>query len=143
MDRGAWWATVRGVAKSRTRLKRLDTQCLPPPSLSLSLSLSHTYAQMKSIFLKVKSVVFFYQLREAGVGIGQEYKQAMGTPGDSWVFFLKEANWKEKKGKGWGLREVMRKGREESGAEKAGDLGRNGSRRGRRRKLVTPRFSVS
>ena len=92
---------------------------------------------MKSIFLKVKSVVFFYQLREAGVGIGQEYKQAMGTPGDSWVFFLKEANWKEKKGKGWGLREVMRKGREESGAEKAGDLGRNGSRRGRR-KLCQP-----
>ena len=22
MDRGAWWATVHGVAKSRTRLKR-------------------------------------------------------------------------------------------------------------------------
>ena len=25
MDRGAWWATVHGVAKSRTRLKRLST----------------------------------------------------------------------------------------------------------------------
>ena len=24
MDRGAWWATVHGVAKSQTRLKRLD-----------------------------------------------------------------------------------------------------------------------
>ena len=23
MDRGAWWATVHGVAKSQTRLKRL------------------------------------------------------------------------------------------------------------------------
>ena len=23
MERGAWWATVRGVAKSQTRLKRL------------------------------------------------------------------------------------------------------------------------
>ena len=23
MDRGAWWATVHGVIKSRTRLKRL------------------------------------------------------------------------------------------------------------------------
>ena len=23
MDRGAWWATVHGVAKSRTRLKQL------------------------------------------------------------------------------------------------------------------------
>ena len=26
MDRGAWWATVRGVEKSRTQLKRLSTQ---------------------------------------------------------------------------------------------------------------------
>ena len=25
MDRGAWWTTVRGVAKSQTRLKRLST----------------------------------------------------------------------------------------------------------------------
>ena len=25
MDRGAWWATVHGVSKSRTRLKRLST----------------------------------------------------------------------------------------------------------------------
>jgi len=25
MDRGAWWATVHGVAKSQTRLKRLST----------------------------------------------------------------------------------------------------------------------
>ena len=24
MDRGAWWATVHGVAKSQTRLKRLS-----------------------------------------------------------------------------------------------------------------------
>ena len=25
MDRGAWWATVHGVTKSRTRLKQLRT----------------------------------------------------------------------------------------------------------------------
>ena len=25
MDRGAWWATVHGVAKSQTRLKQLST----------------------------------------------------------------------------------------------------------------------
>ena len=25
MDRGAWWATVHGVAKSQTQLKRLST----------------------------------------------------------------------------------------------------------------------
>ena len=28
MDRGAWWATVRGVAESRTRLKQLSTQSI-------------------------------------------------------------------------------------------------------------------
>ena len=26
MDRGAWWATVHQVAKSRTQLKRLSTK---------------------------------------------------------------------------------------------------------------------
>ena len=26
MDRGAWWATVHGVAKSQTQLKRLSMQ---------------------------------------------------------------------------------------------------------------------
>ena len=26
MDRGAWWATVHGVAESQTRLKQLSTQ---------------------------------------------------------------------------------------------------------------------
>ena len=29
MDRGAWWATVRGVAKSRTVLKRLSMHMTP------------------------------------------------------------------------------------------------------------------
>ena len=28
MDRGAWWAAVHGVAKSRTRLKRLSSHQL-------------------------------------------------------------------------------------------------------------------
>ena len=34
MDRGAWWATVHRVAKSRTQLKRLSThtQCPQGPS---------------------------------------------------------------------------------------------------------------
>ena len=29
MDRGAWWATVRGVPESRTRLKQLSTASIP------------------------------------------------------------------------------------------------------------------
>ena len=28
VDRGAWWAVVHGVAKSRTRLKRLSKQAM-------------------------------------------------------------------------------------------------------------------
>ena len=45
-DRGAWWATVHGVAQSRTRLKRLSSSTsfhslfLHPPNLP-PLSLSH------------------------------------------------------------------------------------------------------
>ena len=35
MDRGAWWATVHGVAKSRTRLERLSTHA--PVCLSFHL----------------------------------------------------------------------------------------------------------
>ena len=31
MDRGAWWATVHGMAKSQTRLKRLCTHAMPQP----------------------------------------------------------------------------------------------------------------
>ena len=32
MDRGAWWATVHGVAKSGTRLSQLSTQPTMPNS---------------------------------------------------------------------------------------------------------------
>ena len=31
MDRGAWWATVHGVAKNQTRLKRLSTDACSNP----------------------------------------------------------------------------------------------------------------
>ena len=34
MDRGAWWATVHGVAQSRTQLKRLSTRAWPRMFLS-------------------------------------------------------------------------------------------------------------
>ena len=40
MDRGAWWATVHGVAKSQTRLKQLSKHaCAHPHSTCLHLSL--------------------------------------------------------------------------------------------------------
>ena len=44
MDGGAWWAAVRGVARSQTRLKRLSTHadthlyCLDQCSLKFSAS---------------------------------------------------------------------------------------------------------
>ena len=34
MDRGAWWAMVHGVTKSRTQLKRLSTRTNAPDQLS-------------------------------------------------------------------------------------------------------------
>ena len=43
MDRGAWWATVYRVAKSRTRLKRLSIQS----SLGLWISLFWTFIWME------------------------------------------------------------------------------------------------
>ena len=36
MDRGAWWATVHGVTKSRTRLKQLSTK--PTTGFSTSVT---------------------------------------------------------------------------------------------------------
>ena len=36
MDRGAWWATVHGVAKSGTRLSQLSTQPTMPNSQGYS-----------------------------------------------------------------------------------------------------------
>ena len=41
MDRGSWWATVHGVAKSRTRLKRLSS------SSSSSSSPIYTHRQIQ------------------------------------------------------------------------------------------------
>ena len=38
MDRGAWWATVHRVAKSRTRLKQLSTQPCREPTIILKTS---------------------------------------------------------------------------------------------------------
>ena len=57
MDRGAWWATVHGVAQSRTRLKRLSTHawsrmflsCFSPWQLSLILQ-KLTFGELRSVF---------------------------------------------------------------------------------------------
>ena len=37
MVRGAWWATARGIAKNRTKLKQLST-CTIKQSLAIGLS---------------------------------------------------------------------------------------------------------
>ena len=44
MGRGAWWATVHGVAKSQTQLKRLSTQASfeRQPRLFASLFFTHS-----------------------------------------------------------------------------------------------------
>ena len=36
MDRGAWWFTVHGVAKSQTQLKKRSTKAYTPKSVSFT-----------------------------------------------------------------------------------------------------------
>ena len=47
MDRGAWWATVRGVAKSQTQLKR-----------GLAVTATHCYGLRKG-FLDLRACLLF------------------------------------------------------------------------------------
>ena len=44
MDRGAWWATVHRVAKSRTRLKRLGRHTRPSTCVLVRLPSGLTYS---------------------------------------------------------------------------------------------------
>ena len=51
MDRGAWWATVRGVTKSRTRLKQLSMSIIKSASqVNFSVSSILSY----SVYIGVK-----------------------------------------------------------------------------------------
>ena len=47
MDKGAWWATVHGVAKSRTRLRDFTSLCLNNTKLTEDLLsiLTHTHTE--------------------------------------------------------------------------------------------------
>ena len=45
MDGGAWWATVHGVAKSRTRLKRLSSSSSTPQKESYDQPRQHIRKQ--------------------------------------------------------------------------------------------------
>ena len=68
MDRGAWWATVHGVAKSRTRLSDLafspgvllKVPVPVPPPFSLCLSLLFPCPSFSSLFLLFKSCEFIH-----------------------------------------------------------------------------------
>ena len=52
MDKGAWWSTVRGVAKRRTQLKRLSTWS------------SQLYAPAKKIGITSKPQIFEAYLKQ-------------------------------------------------------------------------------
>ena len=43
MDRGAWWATVHGVTKSRARLSTGHTHTIPPIKSTLSVCTTHWF----------------------------------------------------------------------------------------------------
>ena len=60
-NRGAWWATVHGVTKNRTQLKRLSThaQCLSGPSILLQLqNLIFSYGQVVFHYICMYTCVF-------------------------------------------------------------------------------------
>ena len=52
LDRGAWWATVRGVAKSQARLKQLSTHTQHTNMLNAIFALM-LFKYLKTIFLKI------------------------------------------------------------------------------------------
>ena len=60
MDRGAWWARVHGVAKSRTRLKQLKTHALTNDHHTdfFCLCFSHGEVQLHNLFC-ISELEFF------------------------------------------------------------------------------------
>ena len=57
MDRGAWWATVHGVTKSQTRLKRLSKHILKIV-LSYSKVLLKVYVQKSKQICTLKYIIY-------------------------------------------------------------------------------------
>ena len=56
MDRGAWWATVRRVAKSRTRLKGLSMRACTLGALTILMQIH--FSGCSIIFIIVELVIF-------------------------------------------------------------------------------------
>ena len=67
MDRGAWWATVHGAAKSQTWLKQLSTHARPFPTVCSCLSwrklihLTHVIYFLGSLFCSIDLCLFLCQ----------------------------------------------------------------------------------
>ena len=51
MDRGAWWATVRRIAKSQTQLKRLSTQHIADLQYHVSLRCTAQWFSYMCVFI--------------------------------------------------------------------------------------------
>ena len=62
MDSAAWWATVHGVAKSQTRLKRLSphTFCAVVPHCSFDLCFSNNQQCWSSLHVPIGHLYFFF-----------------------------------------------------------------------------------
>ena len=88
MDRGAWWATVHGVAKSRTRLKQLSSN-----SSSKSYDFSSSHVWMLELDYKeswaLKNWCFWTELLEKTLESPLDCKeiQPVHSKGDqTWIF---------------------------------------------------------
>ena len=55
-DGGAWWASVYGVAQSRTRLKRLSSSSSSSLAKSQSISFIHSFARFLFLSLEFRTV---------------------------------------------------------------------------------------
>ena len=72
-NRGAWWATVHGVTKNQTQLKRLTmrAQCLSGPSILLQLqNFFFSYGQVVFHYIHMYTCVFFPFKDTRGIELG-------------------------------------------------------------------------
>lgn len=75
------------VPRKESTSLSLSLPCLPPHPPAPQMK--------KSIFFIVSLLYFPVSSGRQGWGGGRNTKQAVRSPGGSWVFFLEEASWKE------------------------------------------------
>ena len=71
MDRGAWWATVHGVTKSRTRQSHYHFSLFQETTVPHRGPLRISSHEFKAIIIRM---IFFFPATFSNLGIGNEQK---------------------------------------------------------------------